>query len=242
MLKGQQIFSFGAEVNQVPIEEQVINFIEQVYWKTGLVPSHGKIAEHFHGTEKDVEALFADEEKKVVERLSNKGIDANPERSDEVLTTQQMVVINVMLTMDGRTERSKLKEMNEKVFEPAGLPKVSPQKWAAWKRQPAIAAYIRERVTETFKHDDYKFNIGLMNKVEQGDVSALKFYAELTGLYNPKLEVTMNVPEVVGVLFEIISKYVTDPEVLSQIGEDLQGAIDTTSRRLPVGSLSLNAG
>jgi hypothetical protein len=63
--------------------------------------------------------------------------------------------------------------------------------------------------------------------------SAIKFYYEVTGRYNPRLQVDVNVDSVMNRVVEIIQKHVRDPQVLMAIADDLEDLANGKPRDTP---------
>ena len=127
------------------------------------------------------------------------------------LSASQTTVINAMLNLsDTRSERKKLTDLN-----------ISPRVWEGWKRDPVVMEYMRERSEQILAGAIPDAHLALVDKVRAGDITALKFYYEMTGRYtgqaggiDPRAMLTK--------VFDIIAKHVTQPEVLQAIALEFQ--------------------
>lgn len=125
------------------------------------------------------------------------------------LTAEQITVINTMLSLsDTRSERKKLSDMG-----------IQARTWEGWKRDPVVMEYMRE-VSERLLADAIPdAHLALVDKVRAGDMSALKFYYEMSGRYTGQNN-GVDPKALLGKVLDIISKHVTDPEVLQSIATD----------------------
>ena len=198
--------------------QQALTYTETQYWENGTPPTPENLAQHFDIPLSEAKRLI----KEISEDLDKRGIAPAQD-----LTAQQMLVANVMLTTDRKSEAKRLNDLNE-LFKQRNMPTVSMQKWNAWKRTPAMQNYIRTRAREQFKADDYKFYQSILRGVEEGDLGHTKLYGEVSGLYNPRLQIDVNIPGLINTLFEILSKHLP-PEQLEVIGLELEKSLDGIS-------------
>ena len=90
-----------------------------------------------------------------------------------------------------------------------------------WMNQPEYRkAYmaLAEAIIENSLAD---VNTGLADAATRGDISAIKFFYELTGRYNPKEQTQIDTMSVLMKVVEIISKHVTDPDTLTAIAGEM---------------------
>ncbi len=71
-------------------------------------------------------------------------------------------------------------------------------------------------------------NVGLVKAVESGDLTAIKFQMELTGRYNPRIDVNVNVEGLLARVVDIVARHVT-PEVMEAIANELEGVVDPSA-------------
>lgn len=196
---------------------QIINYSEQVYWETGLLPTTDKLAEDLGIALPVVQSTVRTE--RYVTALASRGIDWDNSTSGKVLTPKQLVVANLMLNMhDKRSEREKLE-----------LCGVSSQQYHAWLRQPQFQDYLSKRGEALFKSADHLAYKSLIRNVSQGDTRSLDLFFQMRKIHQPRLQVDINIDVILNSVVEIITRRVTDPEVLKLIATDLANVIDVTS-------------
>lgn len=187
-----------------------LSLIEQQYWLSGQVPTYEEIADKVGVTVGTVENWFKRNESfRFV--LRSKGFPLPEDQKTGVLTPQQLMVTNMLLNLaDKRSQREKL--------EVAG---VSAQQYQMWRRDPNFMSYMQERARIMFKDASDVAAMTVLKNMEAGDLNAARFFYELTGVYNPRVQVDVNVDSIMSRVVEIIQKHVRDPQVMLAIAEDL---------------------
>ena len=192
------------------IDKRILNYCEQTFWETGYVPSPEIISDKLGIVKKRVLESFGSD--KFKESLATRGIDLTPGISGKVLDPRQIMLANLLLNMhDRRSIREKLK-----------IVQTSQQQYNAWMRQPQFVEYLRKRGEAMFKGSDHEAYLALTRAVSRGDVNALKLFFEMRGIYTPKLNIDVNIEAVMLRVVEVVSKHVTDPQVLVTIAEELE--------------------
>jgi len=192
------------------IDKRILNYCEQTFWETGYVPSPEVISDKLGIVKKRVLESFGSD--KFKESLATRGIDLTPGISGKVLDPRQIMLANLLLNMhDRRSIREKLK-----------IVQTSQQQYNAWMRQPQFVEYLRKRGEAMFKGSDHEAYLALTRAVSRGDVNALKLFFEMRGIYTPKLNIDVNIEAVMLRVVEVVSKHVTDPQVLVTIAEELE--------------------
>lgn len=192
---------------------EVVYWIEQQFWSTGYVPTVDSLAERFSILPATIKKWW--ESSSFREALVSRGVDFNPDASRDALSPLQLQLANVLLnTHDNRSEREKLESVG-----------VSSQKYHGWLRDPAFVNYLRKRAEVMFSANDYKAFQALSAEAANGDVSALKLFFEMRGIYNPRVQVDVNIEMVLTRVVEVIALHVKDPGILEAIATDL-GRLD----------------
>lgn len=198
-------------------EIRVASFIEQHFWLHSAVPTQDVICDTLGENPKYVKSRF--EQPAFRQYLITRGINLNPE-NDHLLTPAQLMFVNMLLNMhDRRTEREKIKELREAGYD------ISSQKYAAWLKQPAFRNYLRTRAEDMFPAADWKIRQSLVDTAEDGDVSAIRLYFEMTGAYNPKLDVNFNLELIMSKMVEVVEKYV-DPQYHEALAADIEAIME----------------
>jgi hypothetical protein len=209
--------------SMTPNEIRILNYCEQVFWETGVVPTVEAIVQDLKGVnggnfhELTVRSAFKNETFRT--QLATRGVDLDNligAAHSKVLSAKQILVANLMLNLhDKRSEREKL-----------ALCKVSSQQYHAWLRQPQFVEFIRRRGEALFKSSDAAAYASLVKNVKAGDNASLKLFFEMRGIYNPRLDVNINVDAVITRVIEVVSRHVQSPEVLEAIAIELEGAVE----------------
>lgn len=190
------------------LELKIINFVDQRFWETGGIVSYEVIAETLQVPKATVTKAMTDS--RVRETLLARGVDLE-ESGEGLLTSQQLVLANMLLNLDDKqSRRQKLELLN-----------IKPQTYYSWLRQPAFQNYLRKRAQALFGAADYTAYTSLIDAVEGGDMSAIKLFFEMRGIYTPKQQIDVNVEVLITSVIEVIAKRV-DPETLKLIAEDLE--------------------
>ena len=138
------------------------------------------------------------------------GTGPNEPRS-QILTEEQLVVANTLLDMrDNRSQKKKLEQLG-----------ISTQKYQGWLRDPAYQNYIRTRGENALGDNQHEAHLALVERVRVGDISAIKYFNEITGRYVPSKDSNINISQILMMVIETIQRHVTDPDTQEAIAEDL---------------------
>lgn len=206
----------------------VVGFIEQCFWTHGAIPTEEKTAEFLGISITTIKNLWKDEDFRTA--LQKRGVDFSPEKSKGLLSIVQLTLANSLLNMhDKRSVREKLQELN-----------ISSQQYNAWLRTSEFRDYIAKRGEELFKSHDHEAYSALTQGAIGGDVNALKLFFEMRGIYNPKVQVEVNLDQILSKIIEIIARNVTDPVILAAIADEME-MLDTGGARKSISSGSQKA-
>lgn len=204
-----------------PNEIRILNYVEQTFWATGLVPTVQAITENLTGVnggklhDLTVQSAFRNETFK--QQLAVKGLPPVGLIShDSVLSAEQIVCANLMLNLhDKRSEREKLAFLN-----------ISSQKYHAWLRQPAFVEFLRKRGEALFSSSDFLAYKSLVNNVKSGDNKALEMFFQMRGIWKKELNINVNIDVVLAQVIEVVTRYVKDPVILGQIADGIESIIE----------------
>jgi hypothetical protein len=197
----------------MPISEDMVNcaqYIEQVWWESGRIPTDDKVAQVVG---LDVAAVRKYWKQEVFRNaLKKRGVTLNLEEDDlPILSMQQMNVVAILLnTFDRRSMREKLESVQ-----------VSPQQLAAWMRDAKFSAHYRKRAERQFAEADATAYLAVIKGMEDGDLKATQLFLEMRGLYSPKVQMDVNIDNVLVRVIEAVTKHVKDPTILAAIAEEL---------------------
>lgn len=200
----------------------ILNYIESHWHENHSVPSQDKLSEHFQLSPERVQEFFEDPLfREVLERKYLWEQYAKPENT---LSARQLQCLNILAnSLDRRTPRQKLKEL-----------KVTAQQFQVWLEEPAFAKALNSRVHDNFKSSAWRIKQAIVEEAASGDISAAKFFMELTGEYTPTSKSSVNVSvdfnRTVDLLIEVILRHVT-PETAQRIGAEFEMVL--SGRNLP---------
>lgn len=218
------------------IDYEVISYIEQFYLLNRIVPSTSMIAERVC---KDTDLEVEDEDaitenviknilkkESVQQALSARGI---PDvfkyqlAKKNTLSAIQLMVANTLLDFtDNRSHKKKLADLS-----------VSSQTYQGWLRDPAFQSYLVQRAEAILPDSMAEAHLALVDNVRRGDLGSIKLFYEMTGRFTNKAASEVNIEFLLMKIIEVIQKHVTDPVVLSAIGDELS----TLSKPTPVGNI-----
>lgn len=192
------------QTNLTERDRRIIAYCEQAWFLHSKRPSLSDLASRFNMSTKAVESFFSNE---IVQKsFEGRGV---PILQISEISSDQILVINTMLNLsDTRSERKKLADFG-----------VSAATWEGWKKDPKIADYMRNRSEQILAGAIPDAHLALVDKVRAGDMSALKFYYEMTGRYTGR-DAGLDPRALLTKVFDIIAKHVQQPEILQAIATD----------------------
>jgi len=104
--------------------------------------------------------------------------------------------------------------------------KVSSQQYHSWLRQPQFIEFMKEAWRALFSSADFMAYKSLVNNVRAGDNKSLELFFRMRHLYEPTLNVNINIESVLMQVVEVISRHVKDPTVINAIAGELDAIID----------------
>lgn len=187
---------------------QLIAYKEQRFWQEGMSPSDEVVAKALSFPLEKVRRL---QDETVRRHLLERGIESGFDET-KVFLPIQIAAVNMMVNAyDKRSLRQKAESLGIKV-----------QTWNAWMRQPSFRKYVSIRTEELLKGLDVVADVSLAQLVEERDLGAIKFYKELQGIYNPRIQVDFNLQAVLVQVVDIITRHVHDPRALEAIADEIQ--------------------
>ncbi len=207
----------GASVPLKASELKTISWIE-VYWNR-----HGKFPA-INDIEKNCPCKWSNLKNHPTFRLALKNRGIRVKEYNTSITPIQVATVAVLADYnDKRTRGAK--------FSSLGL---STSTFNGWMKDQTFKDYYHRVISVHFDDALDLAQDSLIKAVARGDTSAIKFYYELTGRYNPRgTEDTANIKLMVAKLVEAVQYHVVDPAVLRKIGADFETVISggTVPRR-----------
>lgn len=197
------------------IERKLIAFCEQKWFLTGTLPTPETLREKFDLSAKQINGILNNE--LVQQSFEGRGI---PTIQGRDLTPTQILVLNAIINpSETRSER--------KILSDAGITAAT---MAGWRRDPRVQEYLLQRTEQLLGASIPDAHLALVDKVRAGDMSALKFYYEITGRYTGQ-NAGMDPRTLLEQVFGIIARYVKDPQVLMGISTEFMAlaGIDSSS-------------
>lgn len=195
----------------------LVTFYEQRYYMFGEYPKEEEICRKFSIHIRELRDMFKD----INGALTSRGLDPVvptvpflKKPQNEVLDPLFVIACDLITdTLDKRSVPAKLKAIS-----------LTTKRWKYLLTKEDHFTYYQKRVKETLAVADESANISLTKLVEDGDLSAIKYLKELTGIYRPNQETAINLGLIIGQMMEILVKYVA-PNVLAQVAEELETKI-----------------
>jgi hypothetical protein len=198
-----------------PKELDFATYIEQCFLKDGVLPSYENCRDHLDlASRREYDKFWGTP--RVKDYLRAVGIDVDRVEGGKtgVLTPIQLLTLNTLLDFnDNRSFNRKLQQLG-----------VNSRDFAAWKRDPAFALYYQERIAK-LTAQSHEVDLALFERAIDGDVTAIKFYNELTGRYRPQTanSEVANFRILVLRVMEVLTRNLQDqPELLHRIGLELE--------------------
>jgi hypothetical protein len=198
-------------------EIKILSFVEQTFWATGELPTPEAVAESCNNNVRTVRQAFANETFR--NQIAQRGMDPDElitvgtlvKGKASVLSAKQILCANMMLNLhDKRSEREKLQVLD-----------ISSQQYHAWLRQPQFVEFLRKRGEALFSASDFKAYKALVNNVAAGDNKSLELFFRMRGIYNPTVNINLNIEAVLTRVIEVIATHVKDPHIIQAIANDI---------------------
>ena len=188
-------------------DRRIMAFIQQTYFLTGQMPTDAALISALSVTKSDLLAAYKKD--KFVSVLRELGIQEAASASEALSPEQVMCVNSLLNVLDKSSTREKLKVLG-----------ISTQKFNGWNSQPAFQNYMKERAEVLFAGAKTDAYLSVVKGVQSSDYNFTKLYLEMSNIYNPKLQVEVNVNMILTRVVEILTKHVSS-EVLLEISNEL---------------------
>ena len=194
-------------------EVGILGFVEQIYWETGRIPTQDMIVSGLDPLQSRAtrnKVANAWKKERFQAALEKRGLEFK--NDSKLLTPIQLLLVNMLMNVeDKKTLRQKLEVLGVKYAQ-----------YQTWLRDPAFHDYLTMRTEQLFEHSDHEAYKSLVKAVMSGDVTAMKLFFEMRGIYSPRLEVNINVETIIYRLVEIVGKHVKDPATLRDIADEIE--------------------
>lgn len=175
------------------------------------VPSVEEIAAHCNNRPKTISRVISTPEFKALMKARGYSFEKGVK-----LTPEQYFAVSILTNPTNR------KSMSEKLRS-AG---VTYAQYRAWLKQPHFREYL-ERISEDMlgEHIADVHTMVVNKALNNGDLTAAKMVYELTGRYDPNKQQITDLQGVIGLLLEVITRYVTDTSALQAIHRDIEAVM-----------------
>lgn len=201
-----------------PLDElgqHVLALVEQFYWTNKKLLPVVNLVERTGLDEAVVKKIY--DNPTFQQALRAKGFLTSAKFTNS-LTPRQILAGNMVTTrQDTRSLREKLKEANVTISE-----------WNGWMSNPTFYKYVQSKSGFDFKTAEVIAERTLLNAMEDGDLTAVKFFMELRGRYQNKVSVNLNFDLMITQIVETLSVFI--PE------EKLEEAADALERIYAINS------
>ncbi len=159
--------------------------------------------------------------------LKNRGIRA-PKSEHEMrsdLSQEQMAAILVVLDYtDKRSMYSKFKSLG-----------INSAKWNGWMKNPVFKKYLHSISADNFGDAIHVAQTSLVKSVESGDINAIKYYMQVTGVDGANSQTMENFRIIISKLMEALTVRVADENLLRLISQDFStilsgGSVDIAAQ------------
>jgi len=120
------------------------------------------------------------------------------------------------------TDPTRKGDMNSKL-RAAG---VSYSQYRAWMKQDHFKDFISKVGEDMLGEHIQDVHTSVMNRATNGDINAAKLVYELTGRYDPARQQMVDLQNVIGLILEVITRYVRDVPTLDLIAADVATIMD----------------
>lgn len=210
-----------AEYQLTQLDENYLNYCEQMYTLYGDLPSKEKSESNgfdslYYGRLTGDNNIGRAYRAQLVAREIPTGVLdelIGVRKRSEVLTELQYTTAVVMLDLrDTRPQIKKLTELG-----------VSTTKYNAWLRDPTYQNFVRTLAEKMLEGNQHEAHYALLGKVRAGDMGAIQYYNKLTGRFNdsPAATGSLDTRALLTRIIEAIQKHVRDPEVQQAIADEI---------------------
>lgn len=202
--------------------KKIVPWVE-IYWhKNKRYPSDIELCTRFGFEPLDLQRLHSS--KFYDECLRERGIS----RDSSQLTDKQVAAISLITNFsDVRPNAAKLSAIG-----------VTAEEYNGWLSNPAFKSELTNRADDILDNVYPEAQAALAKKVKSGDITALKFYYEITGrAQSPE---TANMKLTMIRLIEAVQKHVKDPAILQAIASEINAAGSVALESVPTAQLPSN--
>lgn len=189
------------------VYRSVVAGASAAYSMNRRIPTIDEISRHCENQPKTISRVIATPEFKHLMKLRGFPMDTGA-----TLTPEQYFAVQVI------TDPTNKKPLAVKLKQ-AG---VTYAQYRAWLKQNHFRDYINKISEDMLGEHIADVHTMVVNKATGGDITAAKLFYELNGRHDPARQQMQDFQGIIGLLLEVITRYVTDPEALSGITRDVE--------------------
>lgn len=127
------------------------------------------------------------------------------------LSPEQYFAVSIL------TNPSNRKSMADKLKQSG----VTYAQYRGWLKQPHFRDYISKVSEDMLGEHIQDVHTRVVERATNGDMAAIKLYYELTGRHDPQRQQMVDLQGIIGLMLEVITRYVPDTKALSCITKDI---------------------
>jgi Helix-turn-helix of insertion element transposase len=185
----------------------ILNYIEQMFYSHGQIPTAEKIAEVLKIAVIRVHRVLSSS--RFQRFMIEKGfiVDA----PEGLLSDTQLLIANMIMNpMDRRSDREKCKE--------AGC---SVAQLNAWRHDPTFLKYLHDRAERDFGDVKDEAHLSLIRNIRAGNMKATQLWYEMNGRYQRTMRHEVDIGRILGAVAESVQARVKDPAIIDLINDDI---------------------
>jgi len=185
---------------------KIVNWAEQFYAQRKRFPPVESFLSYWPGL--DVDDFL--NHPAVKKSFHNRGMKTAFNRGPQDLSDEQVAAVLTIANYDDR--RSIPRKLSS-----LGIPVT---RWNGWKRDQHFREFLHSQLVDNVEGSLDRAFEGLLRAVDKGEVTAIKYYMELTGRAPSEKE--QNFKLAVSRIVESLTRHVKDPETIKRIGQDFE--------------------
>lgn len=204
----EHLEAFGSYPEQTSLNEQQLQLLFEFPYTINEALKAEHLPEYFTHPSLHEPALTP-----IKTRPVGRGRSSRTENDLEVL--QKAAIRLVVDVYDKRSLKAKLQSI--------GLTTII---WNQWLKERTFQSVLKREIDKHFGGLETDAKLSLARLVIDGDLQAIKYYHEFTGIYRPGLEneTVLNLSKVLAKMMEILVKYV-EPEKLESLADELEASV-----------------
>lgn len=97
--------------------------------------------------------------------------------------------------------------------------------WMGWLKEPMFAEAVKVSAENMLQSTTASVHASVAHNASNGNVQAQRLFYELTGRHDPAKQQRIEFQNMIGLLLEVITRYITDPLTLAKINKDIESIV-----------------